>query len=302
MALRRKKTVAKKRVGKKVRQRTASAPSSDIASLIKPVALLPFVISAVFYGRPGSGKTTLASTFPGPVLMLDIGDKGWDSVADVEDTYVASVDTWTQLEELYWHLKTAGGYTTVVIDGASGLQGLAADHILTEGSREPTDHLSKRDFGTMGKMLTTWITNYRDLTDEGINVIFLLHQKTISSDNEGSDDEVMPEVGPRMMPSVSDFLCGAVKVIGHTFIRQRVLRSRVAGQKAERRTDFCLRVAPHGVYTSKVRTPRGSYTPEFLVDPTYDKLAQVMRGEFKPPAKSSKPVAKTAAKRRRKRA
>jgi ATP-dependent phosphoenolpyruvate carboxykinase len=49
--------------------------------------------SYVFYGQSGTGKTTLAATFPGPILLCDIKDRGTDSVVGVEDLDVMEVET-----------------------------------------------------------------------------------------------------------------------------------------------------------------------------------------------------------------
>ena len=47
----------------------------------------------VFYGRSASGKTTLASTFPGKKLLIDIRDEGTDSILDVKDLDVLPVSS-----------------------------------------------------------------------------------------------------------------------------------------------------------------------------------------------------------------
>ena len=61
--------------------------------------------SFLFYGRSGTGKTTLAGTFPTPILILDIGDKGTDSISDIEDCYVWEITEWDDIEIAYYYLK-----------------------------------------------------------------------------------------------------------------------------------------------------------------------------------------------------
>ena len=49
-----------------------------------PVEHLPSVLAVLLYGRSGTGKTTIAASFPTPLLLLDIREKGTDSVANVK--------------------------------------------------------------------------------------------------------------------------------------------------------------------------------------------------------------------------
>lgn len=60
--------------------------------------------SYVFYGRSGTGKTTAASTFPKPMLLLDAKDRGTDSISDVPGIDVLDVQTYDEFETAYWYL------------------------------------------------------------------------------------------------------------------------------------------------------------------------------------------------------
>ena len=51
---------------------TNNSKFAAVLSRIKPVSDMSLVIAALFYGRAGTGKTTMAATFPGPLLHLDI--------------------------------------------------------------------------------------------------------------------------------------------------------------------------------------------------------------------------------------
>ena len=99
---------------------------SPITDRIKPVTSLGLVLAALFYGRAGTGKTTVASSFPKPLLHLDIREKGTDSIADVEDVDTIQVNSWDEFEQIYWYLASAENkYKTVVIDAVSQLQDFA---------------------------------------------------------------------------------------------------------------------------------------------------------------------------------
>lgn len=76
------------------------------------------------YGEPGAGKTTLALSFPKPlVVSVDSGLEG-GAVADVTDGEEWTPESWADLNALYFWLKDkvkTKGYQTIVIDSISSL-------------------------------------------------------------------------------------------------------------------------------------------------------------------------------------
>lgn len=277
-------------------QQTSDDPTdySDLVAKIKPIASLGLVLAALFYGKSGTGKTTVAATFPGPILHQDIREKGTDSITNVKDAQTVSIDRWIEWEQSYWYLKSGKSpFKTVIVDAVTQLQGLAIAKVREDENKDPDEVISKRMWGQVSGLLQTWIVNYRDLVDIGINVVFLAHTRD-NEEQEAEDDEMIPHVGPRTMPSVASILTAAVKLTGNTFIRER--RVEIEGSSRKRRVvDYCMRIGPHGFFETKVRVPKGTYVPDILVDPDYDKLIQIMKGEFpdpekqKPSTTSSKP-------------
>lgn len=269
-----------------IRRPTAKAASttkdfSKVTDKIKPVQSLGLVLAALFYGRAGSGKTTLAATFPKPLLILDIREKGTDSVSEVEGVDVIQVSSWDEFEEIYWYLVSPQNkYKTVVTDAISQLQDLAVEKALQEDGKTH-DLISKRQWGVAAGKMKTWILNYRDLVDHGINTVFLAHTRTSKVDEDGDEDELMPTIGPAVMPSVASVLTACVKLIGYTFKRETIKKS--PSGKMNRRVDYCLMVGPHSVYDTKVRLNKGGYVPETLADPDYDVLISLMKGEIEKP-------------------
>lgn len=252
--------------------------SSSILSRAKPVSKMEMVITALFYGRSGTGKTTIAGTFPTPILLLDIGERGTDSVADVEGLDVLAIKQWSDLEEVYWELKDGTDYKTIVIDAAHTMQGLALQEARNLAGKKEKDQTSQRDFGQASGLMNQWIYHYRDLRDDGINVVFLAHDRLREIDTEDDESVILPEMGPNLMPGVAKTLTGSVNIIGYTFIREEVTRSKVAGKKAIREIQYGLRIGPNPIYHTKIRKPKEFELPEYIVDPTYAKLVNVLKG------------------------
>lgn len=270
-------------------------PFSDLKGRIQAVHELPLVVSALFYGRSGTGKTTLAASFPGPALLLDIREKGTNSVYDVKDLDVLSVEDWQDIEDVYWMLKKGSRYKTVIIDQVSALQDMCQADIMESESKS---QMSQRLFGQVSGKMKTWILSYRDLIDEGINVVFLAHDRTFGNDDsDDSDYQIDPTVGPRTMPSVATVLTGSVNVIGCTFIQEKLGKRDLNTKSRSREVKYCLRLGAHGTYTTKLRTSKKNSIPAVLENPTYDRLVAIMRGEGKEQEEKSQPVVKSRVRR-----
>jgi phage nucleotide-binding protein len=246
-------------------------PFNDVEELPKHLAVLA-------YGRSGTGKTTFASTFPGPILLMDIREKGWDSVSNVKDLQIAKINEWDEVEQVYWYLqKGQHKFKTVVIDQIGSMQDIAIEKAMRDAGKDPTDDVKRPDFGRASGMMKTWLVNYRDLMDEGMHVVFLAHDRVSKEDDGSGEDQIDPTVGARVMPSVASALNGAVKIIGNTFIRETYT---IQNKRKVRNVEYSMRIGPHSFYTTKTRSPVGIAAPDVIVDPSYDKLLAVLTGTY----------------------
>lgn len=234
--------------------------------------------TALFYGRSGTGKTAISSTFPKPMLVLDIRERGTETIRKVSGMKVLRVDNWEKLEEAFWYLAEGKHqFQTVSLDQITTLQDVAMEKIRADDDLGPNDIISQRNWGRISGLLKTWLLNFRDLRDTGLNVVFLAHDRS-NIPEEGEEDTIDPSVGARIMPSVSSLLNGAVDIIGNTFIQEKMEGPK--GAKV-RKVSYGLRVGPHAVYATKLRVPIGTgvEVPDIILNPTYDKLMKISRGE-----------------------
>lgn len=261
-----------------------------IIKKIKPVKKTSGGLKAVLYGKAGSGKTTLACTFPGPALILDVKEKGTDSVLDVKGLKVIQVDEWDEVQDVYWMLKKSDHpFKTVIWDTVSQVQDLYIIELLQESNRDVDNPggwgtMTKKMWGEVSNKLKAEIVNWRDLD---MNVVFIAHDRVFvpGGDDEERDEseEILPSVGPRVMPSVADVLNAAVGVIGNCFVRQHIKprRKLKSGKiiKEKRRIEYCLRIGPNAIYATKMRKPRKIMLPDILVDPTYKSIVDLSEGK-----------------------
>lgn len=278
MALRttptRKRPASKRPVGTQTK-----ASSVDIASKIKPISEMASNTTGLIYGRSGTGKTEIATTFPTPLLHIDIRERGTDTILTKPGVEGIQVNSWAEMTDLYWYLKTeaVGKYKSIVTDQITSLQDLGTEEIRIRSKKESTEVFSKRMWGQLSGLLKEQVQLYRDLRDH-YNVVFIAHERMFSPDEE--EDEtgtIAPHIGPRVMPSVGDFLSGAVDFIGNTFIREDFVGK---GKDETRVIQYCMRVGPHAFYSTKIRRPvELGPVPEFIVDPTYQKIRALISGK-----------------------
>lgn len=267
----------------------------DRAPRAKPMSEVKRKTTAALYGRSGTGKTTLAATWPKPILYLNILDDGDDSIRDVEGMDVVDITSSEELEEqiLWLHSKANKdklAYKTVVLDTLTQLQSILIEELgekkklsKSKGKKRAGDFgtFTKQDWGTIAGDLKAVIMDIRALP---INSVFIAQERVFNAGDEEDDgvDQLAPEVGTKLMPSVNKDLCASVNIIGNTFIRIKVVKKKDKQTKKELKEYkkvFCLRLGPNEVYTTKIRKPKGVEAPDFITDPTFRDIMDIVKGK-----------------------
>lgn len=264
----------------------------DRAPGAKSVGEKKYPVSIALYGRSGSGKTTFAGTLPTPILYLNIRDNGTESIADLgDDVDVVDIETSEELKELIlWAHKKASKdkliYKSIVLDTMSQLQGIIVEELCEKKTlkkgQNPGDFgtLTKQEWGQVAGDLKSVIMDVRNL---GITSCFIAQERIFNAGDEEDDglDQLEPEVGPKLMPSVKNDLNASVSIIANTFIRVRVktIKDDKGRKRKEITKEYSLRIGPNQVYTTKIRKPKGVEVPDYIVDPTFRKLKKIMKGQ-----------------------
>lgn len=241
-------------------QRISSKPkdlsklASRVSSKLKLASELEQHFRGCVYGRSGMGKTRLVSTLPN-VLVIDVNDKGTDSVRRDYNPTVYPVEYWGDLNEIFWFLE--GGehkFESVAIDGVTSMQTLCMKFVLgdeaaRDASRDP-DMPSRQIYGKVNELMKTQILNFRNLP---MNVMFtaLERKKATGEDDEEVDVEIYSS--PECSPGVAKTLEAAVGLIGY-IDKKQVMRPKKEGEKKSRRvTRTRMLIGPSERYLTKDR-------------------------------------------------
>lgn len=268
-----------------------AAKAAGVIERIVPVAFdEDDGIKILLYGRSGSGKTTLWSTFPGPILALICsgGNKPGElrslGKEERKKTRTLTVESSRDILEIVTHQQESGEFKTLVLDHVSGLQ----DKILAEilgvdeiPAQKSWGLASQQQYGQLSLQMKDIL---RALLELSCNVVIIGQERESNAD--ATSDLLSPTVGVALTPSLAGWLNPACDYVCQTFIAPKMVDKRtkignkvVVTQQRGEGVQYCLRTAPHDVYSTKFRVPKGAVLPNVLVDPSYDKIMALIRGE-----------------------
>lgn len=272
-----------------------AAPSGGIRSLRKSGWDLTDGLKMLLYGETGSGKTTLASSFPGPILWLICsGGQQPGELKSIDTPELRGKIEPYVLEkpgDLAEFMAEAGDFNTVVLDHVTGYmdliiaETLGYDHAPIQKSWGMTN---QQTWGAMGAECMEALKKL--LTFQG-NVVIIGHERVYNSKDETGEgsDIIKPRVSAALTPKAIKWLHTAVDYICQTYVTPRfeVQKKKVTATtealkkvRVVGKYDYWLRTGPDDTYITKFRKPKGKDVPEAIKDPDYDKIMAVIRGEY----------------------
>lgn len=246
----------------------------------------------LFYGQTATGKTTISATFPGPILWIvcsgsnEPGELTSINTPEyhkkVKQVVLQSPE---EIRELASYLKdNHKSFSTVILDHATGLQDLVLKFIL--GLQELPPQLSwglasQQQYGQLGLQMKEMLRALLNLPQE---VVILAQEREFNT--EGATDMLAPYVTSNLTPSVVTWLQPVCDYICRTYKRPKFKEVDVTIGNVVTKTrqpapgvEYCLLTGPHATYTTKFRVPKGHELPESIVDPSYEKIMQVIKGK-----------------------
>jgi len=241
------------------------------------------------YGRSGTGKTTLWSSFPKPILAILCSGgnkpgelKSIDTPSNRKSIKKVVLENSEEIKELADYQEDTGKFKTVVLDHASGLQDFVLREVLN--LEDIPTQLSwglatQQQYGQVAQQMKERL---RTLLNLDTNVVIVAQEREFNTDTES--DLLMPYVGSALTPSVVGWLNPACDYIFNTYIRNKdKTEDKKVGGKTIKKVvgttrEYCLRVGPDATYTTKFRAPKGHKIPDIIVDADYQKIVKLIGG------------------------
>lgn len=155
----------------------------------KPAELsVKTTLSALIYGQPGLGKTTLALSCDKP-LLLDF-DGGVHRVNAAHRCDTVQISKWEEVEEVLQSPELAE-YDTIVIDTAGKMLSFMDVFIIKENSnmKKKDGSLSLQGYGARKAKFISFVSKVMTM---GKSVIFVAHER---EEKVGEDKQIRPEIG-----------------------------------------------------------------------------------------------------------
>lgn len=162
---------------------------SLLAAAKKPPAE-PLIVTIC--GNPGSGKTSLAASFPKPFLIRTTGEAVPRDLAEAPDTLdeVQKVaDLWSQLMAL---LDEEHNYKTLIIDSVTGLEALFVADVLASDPKARGLNQALGGYGAGRAAVVAQHARVRKAAEalrkrRGMHVVFVAHADIVRVDPPDSD-------------------------------------------------------------------------------------------------------------------
>lgn len=266
------------------RQSPTTTKKSGVLGRIKPDVEVKCNLKMAIYGRSGSGKTSLAGTFPKPLLRIRSPNEAKRKSVLIKGADVADPTTLAELREISDYQRSSGKYVTIVMDNATDFQDMALKQVL--GVNEIPAQLgwgvaSQQQWGEVGLLMKELLRDY--ISELQCNILILAQEREFNT--EGSNEILAPYVNCALSPSVAGFVGPSVDYLCQTFLRvgKKIVIKKIGGKEVKTTTEggveFCLRTGAHPVYSTKFTVARGVEVPEIIVNPDYTKIMKVINGQ-----------------------
>lgn len=220
----------------------------------------------VLYGKSNSGKTHVASTFPKPLLYLQIGDDGSNTIAHVEGISAISISSVKKLKDIAKELLKDKKYVTVVVDTFSLMVNEWTDQNVISKNKKMTQQL----WGELKTETEEVIKAMHKVAKRHI-VVLTCHESTDAI--EGMEDEIAPDIRPSVSKGARTYLEGMANYGIHT---TKITKEITKGNSTKEVVKYAADIGPNPYYWTKLQIDPSIKVPKRIINPTYDKFMEII--------------------------
>ena len=251
--------------------------------LVQGISKEPHNRFTVILGKPGSGKTTLAGTYPKPLLYVSIDtDGGGEVLKCYSDDEVKTLqlkadeigtsgakNVYMKLMELLDELKNNTTYKTVIIDAYSSIEEGLVNYLEKVKGKK----LSLDERGTVGTMMMRMRDKLVDLSRGDTEYVVISHIKDKeTTDNTTGEKSIM--LIPKMSYNNGNQLLERASNVMYCSKRT------VINDDGTRRVAFLTYIGAHPNIDTKLRTEGKMLETGIYVEGlTYDKIQDIVKNK-----------------------
>lgn len=218
----------------------------------------------VIYGKSNSGKTYVSSTFPKPMLYIQIGDDGSNTIARVKGIKAVSLNSIKQLKDIAKELYKDKAYKTIVVDTFS----LLTNEWVDENIIKKNKRMTQQSWGDLKTETEELIKEMHKLARKHI-VVLTCHEATDSID--GMEDEISPDVRPSVSKGARTYLEGMANFGIHT---TKISKEVTKGNTTKEVVKYAADIGPNPYYWTKLQIDPSIKVPERIINPSYSKFIE----------------------------
>lgn len=222
------------------------------------------------WGKSGSGKTHFVATLPKPLLYIQVGDDGSNTIANVEGIKAIRAQTTDRLKQIGEELKNDTTYASVAVDTFSMITNIWIDANATQKKRKMTMQM----WGDLKIETEELIKIFHEVA---LNHIVALSCHEANDTIEGMDDEVIPDFGPNTTKGSRIYLQGMANYgIHFTKVNKTVINKDTGEEKEIVR--YAAHLGPNAYYWTKFQVSDEIKLPDMMINPSYSKILNLITG------------------------
>lgn len=220
------------------------------------------------WGKSGTGKTKFVASLPKPLLYIRVGDDGSNTIANVEGIKAIHAENIEQLKEIGKELLKDRKFRSVAVDTFSMITNVWIDQNIVQKKKKMT----QQAWGDLKVETEELIKIFHEVA---LNHIVALTCHESNDTIEGMEDEIIPDFRPNTTKGARTYLEG----MANYGIHMAKMKKTVVTEKGEKEVvKYVAHLGANSYYWTKLQIDPSVKVPSSVVNPTYDKIMDIITG------------------------